>query len=62
MSGPELARDLVALRPGLRVLYMSGYTGDALDRHGIEDGDGNLLRKPFEQGELLRRLRERLED
>ncbi len=60
MSGPELARDLLALRPSLRVLYMSGYTGDALDRHGVKDGDKNLLRKPFEQEELLWRVRERI--
>jgi PAS domain S-box-containing protein len=58
MSGPELARELVTLRPGLRVLYMSGYTADALDRHGVRDGD--LLRKPFEQEELLWRVRDRL--
>jgi CheY-like chemotaxis protein len=60
VSGPELAQQLLALRPELGVLYMSGYTGDALDHHGIQEGDGNLLRKPFEQGELLRRVRERL--
>jgi two-component system cell cycle sensor histidine kinase/response regulator CckA len=37
MSGPELAMRLVAMRPALKVLCVSGYTDDALARHGAID-------------------------
>jgi PAS domain S-box-containing protein len=60
MSGPELAVHAQALRPGLKVLYTSGYTEDALAQH---DGSGRgvrLLAKPYLRDELARRVREAL--
>jgi CheY-like chemotaxis protein len=47
MSGPELAQQLVQRISGLPVVYMSGYTDDAISRHGINEADCLLLQKPF---------------
>ena len=58
MSGRELADRLTVMRPGLRVLFMSGYTDDALAHHGVLDPGVELLEKPFNVGELLRKVRE----
>jgi CheY-like chemotaxis protein len=53
MSGRDLAQRLSAERPGLRVLYVSGYAGEALARHGgIEIGE-HFLTKPFSERGLL---------
>jgi PAS domain S-box-containing protein len=46
-SGRELAEELTGLRPGLKVLYMSGYTDEVIARHGIGQDDAALLPKPF---------------
>ncbi len=46
-DGPPLFQSLVALRPGLRVLYMSGYADDAVVRHGIVVEGTPFLQKPF---------------
>jgi signal transduction histidine kinase len=61
MSGPELAQRVRALRPDLRVLYMSGYTADAMLRHGIRETDVALLPKPFSRRALLTKVREVLD-
>jgi PAS domain S-box-containing protein len=61
MSGPELARRLVDRRPGLPVLFMSGYTDAFLGRHGFADGDHEVLQKPFDQSELASRIRDLLD-
>lgn len=58
MRGPELARRILALRPGLPVLFMSGYTGDALADTGIDPG--LLLEKPFGTDLLVTRVEELL--
>jgi CheY-like chemotaxis protein len=55
LSGPALATRLRAKIPGLRVVYMSGYTGDALMVHGVSDAE--VLVKPFDEDALLARLR-----
>jgi len=47
MSGPELRQRLKSLRPRTRVLYMSGYTDEALGRHGVLEPGTFLLQKPF---------------
>jgi len=47
MSGRELAERLAVERPGMRVLYISGYTDDEILRHGIAAGTVDLLEKPF---------------
>ena len=47
MSGPELAAALAPVRPNMPVLFLSGYTADAMSQHGILDGEMDLLSKPF---------------
>jgi PAS domain S-box-containing protein len=60
-SGPELTRRLVGQRPDLKVIYMSGYTGDAISRHGVLDPDIAFLHKPFTSDTLCRKIREVLD-
>ncbi len=61
MGGPELAGRIGALRPGIRVLYMSGYTGEALGERGAVAPDVALLHKPFTPAALGRAVREALD-
>ena len=57
-SGPELATALRAGKPNLRVLYMSGYTEDAIVHHGALDPGVDYLAKPFGLSDLKRALAE----
>ncbi len=57
LSGPELAARLGAHNPELRVLYMSGYTDDAIAHHGVLDGETQLISKPFSAEELIDKVR-----
>ena len=61
MSGRELADRLCQLRPGIRVLYMSGYTDDILNDNDALGPDRQLVRKPFTGELLLRKVREVLD-
>ena len=56
-SGLGLARALRATRPGVKVLYMSGYTDEAVVRHGLLDPGQNYLPKPFTPGVLAAKVR-----
>jgi PAS domain S-box-containing protein len=56
MSGRELADRLTPLRPEMKILYMSGYTEDALVQHGVADLAVAFLQKPFRPIELARRV------
>ena len=58
MSGPKLAERVADLQPEMKVLYMSGYTYDIMDQHGLSDADINLIEKPFTPVALARKLRE----
>jgi two-component system, cell cycle sensor histidine kinase and response regulator CckA len=62
MSGPELAMQLRATRPGLPVLYMSGYTDDVLSAHELAQEATAFLRKPFGNAELVTAARTLLDD
>jgi PAS domain S-box-containing protein len=61
MGGGELAQRLVAERPGLRVVFMSGYTDDAVVRQGVFEATSAFLQKPFAIGVLARKVREVLD-
>jgi len=61
MGGREVATALSAERPGLRVLFASGYTAEAIARHGVLEPGTDLIHKPFTPDALLRRVRERLD-
>jgi CheY-like chemotaxis protein len=61
LSGPQLAKEIGLLRPGMPVLYMSGYTDEAIGPHGALEEGIALLEKPFTRGSLLRKLREVLD-
>ena len=56
-SGRELAQRMAGDHRGLRVLYMSGYTDDAIVRHGVLEEGTAFLQKPFTPEMLLRRVR-----
>jgi CheY-like chemotaxis protein len=57
VRGPELARRLRPLRPDMRVLFMSGYTDDAVVADGVLEGEGDFLEKPFTPVSLGQRIR-----
>ncbi len=57
-SGPELTRRLIAQRPGLKVLYMSGYTEEAIVHHGVIETGVAFLHKPFTARALDGKIRE----
>jgi signal transduction histidine kinase/ligand-binding sensor domain-containing protein/ActR/RegA family two-component response regulator len=61
MSGRELAEQLVPRHAGMRLLYASGYTEDAIVRHGVSSHETAFLEKPFTPNALLRKVREVLD-
>jgi DNA-binding NtrC family response regulator len=61
MSGSELARLLKPLYPEIRILYMSGYTDNAIVHHGVLEKGVNYIQKPFTVEGLARKVREVLD-
>jgi two-component system cell cycle sensor histidine kinase/response regulator CckA len=61
MSGRQLAERLQPLRPDLKILYLSGYTDDAIVRHGIVEAKTPFLQKPFSPLAFARKVREVLD-
>ena len=58
MLGKEAAERIRALRPGVKVLFMSGYTQGVLDSRGVVEADVSLIQKPFSAAQLLAVLRQ----
>jgi len=61
MGGRVLAETLVVARPGIKVLYMSGYTDDAIVHHGTLDPGTHFIAKPFSAADLTRKVRKVLD-
>jgi CheY-like chemotaxis protein len=61
MSGSELAKHMQVVRPGLHVLYMSGYTDDMIAHQGVLESGLTLLEKPFSKEALMMKVREALD-
>ena len=56
MSGRELASHIRVVHPETKIIFMSGYTGDMIGRHGVLGDDENYIQKPFTAEELLRKI------
>jgi two-component system cell cycle sensor histidine kinase/response regulator CckA len=62
MNGRVLAENLLPRQPGMKVLYMSGYTDSFIAGHGVLDPGVHLLHKPFIEEVLIRKVREVLDE
>ncbi|MBX3179154.1 MAG: PAS domain-containing protein [Candidatus Hydrogenedentes bacterium] len=58
MDGKELWRNVDALRPGVKTLFMSGYTADTIAHRGVLDTGVNFLQKPFNTRSIAAKIRE----
>jgi PAS domain S-box-containing protein len=61
MGGGELVHRLIARRPNIKVLYISGYTNDEVVRRGVQGAPASFLHKPFTSDDFMLRVREVLE-
>ena len=61
ISGRELAEHFLAVRPEMKVLFTSGYTDDAVVRHGLLAAEVEFLQKPFSSRALAMKVREVLD-
>jgi two-component system sensor histidine kinase EvgS len=62
MNGKELGERIEKLKPGIKILYMSGYTNDIITHRGVLTDGVNFIQKPFMVRDLAKRLREVLEN
>ena len=58
MSGPELANHMASLRPGVKIIFTSGYTDDAITRQGILDPKVAFIQKPYRPKALAKKIRQ----
>jgi two-component system cell cycle sensor histidine kinase/response regulator CckA len=58
MSGGELVSQITESRPGIKVLFMSGYTDNAILHYGVLDADASFIQKPFSTDGLAQKVRE----
>lgn len=62
MGGSELAEKLKSKLPNLKILFTSGYTDEAVIRHGVIVGNTNFIQKPFAPDDLANKIRKILDD
>jgi two-component system, cell cycle sensor histidine kinase and response regulator CckA len=62
LSGPDLARSVRIARPEIKVLFMSGYTDEAMGLHGVLAAGTHFIQKPFTADALIRKVREALDE
>ena len=58
MNGRDLAHRLLALKPGMKFLFMSGYTANVISHHGVLEAGINFIQKPFSKKELSAKVRQ----
>ena len=58
MSGKELAKRIAAIRPGIKVLFMSGYTSNVIAHRGVLEKGVHFIQKPFRIKDLARKIDE----
>lgn len=61
-SGSAVAAQVAQQRPGIRVLYMSGYTDDAIVHHGVLEAGMQFIEKPFTIARLTGKVRQALDE
>jgi DNA-binding response OmpR family regulator len=61
LNGKEVAEQMVLLRPGIRVIYVSGYPDDVISHHGVLDPGIDFIPKPYSLETLARRVRASLD-
>ena len=61
MNGRQLADEVARRRPGIKILFTTGYTRNAIVHHGRLDGGLHLITKPYSFGDLAVKVRERLD-
>jgi two-component system cell cycle sensor histidine kinase/response regulator CckA len=60
-NGPKLALQIRDTRPGIRTLFMSGYTEETMQQHGFSDRDAGFIQKPFSASALAKKVRQVLD-
>jgi two-component system cell cycle sensor histidine kinase/response regulator CckA len=58
MSGKELKKKVEVIRPGIKVLFMSGYTSNVIAHRGVLEKGVHFIQKPFSMKDLARKVRE----
>jgi two-component system cell cycle sensor histidine kinase/response regulator CckA len=61
LTGPVLGARAIAVFPQLKILFMSGYTEEVIQQHGVTDGNSAFLQKPFAPRDLVRTVRQLLD-
>jgi len=61
MNGPELKNKIEAILPGIKVLFMSGYTSNVIVHHGVLEDGVHFIQKPFSMKDLARKVRDAME-